>query len=115
MQNNFYGSSSYNFSNFQHVNLNSHASATPEIHMPMNNMMSSTNQYETLDVGNASRIQASVSPLYSLNNSQYAASQSNKSMDREIGHANTSYLVNYPQPSYATLHANNFTPQYATS
>jgi hypothetical protein len=35
-------------------------------------------------------------------------------MDREIGHANTSYLVNYPQPSYATLHANNFTPQYAT-
>jgi hypothetical protein len=97
MQNNLHASTSYNFRNMQHVNSNTHASATPEIHMPMNS------------------IQASVSPLYSsANNSQHVGSPSNRPMDREIGHATTSYLANYHQPSYATYHANNFSPPYAT-
>ena len=30
----------------QHMYPNSHASATPQIHMPMSNMMSSINQFE---------------------------------------------------------------------
>src|SRR3990170_4742677 len=47
IQNNLRASTSYNFSNMQHMYPNSHASATPQIYMPMNNMMSSVNQVET--------------------------------------------------------------------
>jgi hypothetical protein len=50
MQNNLHASTSYNFRNMQHVNSNTRASATPEIHMPMNSMVSLINKYETLDV-----------------------------------------------------------------
>src|SRR3954470_16799638 len=53
-------------SNMQHMYLNSHASATPEIYMPMNNMLSSVNQVETPHVGNLNNMQQSVSPFYSL-------------------------------------------------
>ena len=35
-------------------------------------------------------------------------------MDRRIGQANTCYLANYPQPSYATSHVTNFSAPYAT-
>ena len=64
MQNNLHASN--NFSNLQHVYSNSHASATPEIHMPMNNIMSSVNQHETPNVSNFSSTSESVSPLYSF-------------------------------------------------
>jgi hypothetical protein len=115
MQNKFHVSTSYNFRNLQHVNSNYRASSTPEIHMPMNNMVSLINQYETHDTRNSNSIHESVSHVYSsTNNSQYVGSPSNMPMDREIGHATTSYLANYPQPSYAIYHANNFSPPYAT-
>jgi hypothetical protein len=63
MQNNLHASTSYKFSNFQHVYSNSHALGTPKIHMSMNNMMSLINQYETPAVRNFNSIQSSVSPL----------------------------------------------------
>ena len=47
MENNLHASNSYDFSNVQHMYPNSHASATPQIHMPMNNMMGLVNQFET--------------------------------------------------------------------
>ena len=53
MHPNLHDSTSYNFSNMQHMYPNSHASATPQIYMPMNNMMSSVNQVETPYVGNS--------------------------------------------------------------
>ena len=43
IQSNLHASTSYDTSNMHHVYSNSHASATPQIHMPMNNMMSSVN------------------------------------------------------------------------
>lgn len=46
MQNNLHASTSYNFSNIHHMYSNSHASATTQIHMPMNNMMSFVIQFE---------------------------------------------------------------------
>ena len=36
-------------------------------------------------------------------------------IDREIGHATTSNLANYSQPSYATSYVTNFSAPYATS
>ena len=72
MQNNLHASN--NFSNLQHAYSNSHASATPETHMPMNNMMSSDNQHDTPNVINFNSMQESVSPFYaSANYSQYVA------------------------------------------
>ena len=65
MQQNLHASTSYNFSNMQHMYSNSHASATPEIHMPMKNMMSSVNQVETPHIGTSDSMQQSVSPFYS--------------------------------------------------
>ena len=50
IQNNVHASTSYNFSNMQHMYPNSHASATQQIHMLMSNMMSSINQFETPQV-----------------------------------------------------------------
>ena len=35
-------------------------------------------------------------------------------MDREIGHATTSYLANYPQPSYHAPYATNVSSSCAT-
>ena len=61
IQNNLHASTSYNFSNMQHMYPNSHASATPQIYMPMNNMMSSVNQVETPYVGTSNGMQQSVS------------------------------------------------------
>ena len=102
MQNNLHAST--HLSNLQHVNSNSHASATPEIHMPMNNMTNSVNPHETRDFRNFNGMQPSVSSLYSsANNLQSLDSSSNMPMDREIGHATTSHLLNYSQSSYATL------------
>ena len=47
IQSNLHVSTSYDTSNIQHMYPNSHASVTPQIHMPMNNMMSLVNQFET--------------------------------------------------------------------
>ena len=114
MQNNLHASN--NFSNLQHAYSNSHASATPEIHMPMNNMMSSVNQYETSNVSNFNSTSESVSRFYSsANHSQYVGSPSNMPMDREIGHATASNLANYSQPSYGTTFVTNFSAPYVTS
>ena len=72
MQNNFHASNSYDSSNVQHMYSNSHASATPQIHMPMNNMMGLVNQFETPHIKISSSIQESVSPFYSsATNLQY--------------------------------------------
>jgi len=91
---------------------NSHASATPEIRMPMN-MLSSVNQVETPHVGTFNNMQQGVSPFYSSAiKLQYV--NPNMPVDRGIGHATTSYSANYPQPSYATPHAVNFLAPYAT-
>jgi hypothetical protein len=110
MQNNLHA-----FSNLQQLS-NSHASATPEIHMPMNNMTSSVSLYETPNVRNFSSMQDSVSSSYSsVNSSQYMVSALNMPMDREIVHATASYLANYSQPSYATSFVTNYSAPYATS
>ena len=107
MRRNLHDSIPYNFSNMQHMYPNSHASATPQIHMPMNNMMSLVNQVETPYVGTSNGMQQSVSSSYSsANNLQYV--NPNVPVDRGIGHATTSYSANYPQPSYATPHVSNF-------
>ena len=112
VHNNPYASSS-SFSNMQHMYPNSHASATPQIYMPMNNMMSSVNQVETPHVGSSNSIQQSVSSFYSsATNLQYM--NQNMSVDRGIGHATTSYSANYPQPSYATPYVINSLAPYAT-
>ena len=96
------------FSNVQYVDPNSHASAAPANHMPMNNMANLVNQYETPNVRNFNNMQTSVSSFYSsVNNSQYASLSSNMPIDREIGRATTSYMANYSQPSYAAPHASN--------
>src|SRR3954463_11858576 len=98
VHNNVYALDS-NFGNIQRMYPNRHASATPEIYMPMNNMLSLVNQVETPHVGTLNNMQQSVSPSYSLApNFQYVNSSMNTPMDREIGHATTSYLANYPQP-----------------
>ena len=113
MQNNLHASNSYNFSNVQHMYPNSHASATPQIHMPMNNMMSLVNQFETPDVKLPNSTQESVSPFYlSATNLQYV--NPTLPMDGRIGHATTRYSVSYSQPSYATPHVSNFSALYTT-
>ena len=112
MQQNLHDSTSYNFSNMQHMYPNSHASATPQIYMPMNNMMSLVNHVETPHVGTSNSMQQSVSTFYSsANNLQYV--NPNVPVDRGIGHASTIYSANYPQTSYATPHATNFLAPYA--
>src|ERR1041385_1404851 len=83
--------------------------------MPMNNMLSLVNQVETHYVGAVSNIQQSVSSLYaSASSTQYVNSSMNTPMDREIGHATTSYLANYPQPTYATSYVTNVSSSCAT-
>ena len=92
---------------------NPHASATPQIHMPMNHMMRSVNQVETPHVGTFNNMQKSVSHFYSsAPNLQYV--NSNMPVDRGIGYATTSYSANYHQPSYATPHTSNVSAPYAT-
>ena len=111
---NLYASSS-NFGNMQHMYTNPHASATPEIYMSMNNMLSSVNQAETSYVGASSNVQQSVSHFYSsASSTQYINSSMNTPMDREIGHATTSYLANYPQTPYATSYVTNVSSSCAT-
>ena len=68
IQNNLHASTSYNFSNIQHMYPNSHASASPKMYMPMNNMMSSVNQVETPHIGTSDSMQQSVSTFYSSAN-----------------------------------------------
>ena len=92
--------------------IQTHASATPEIHMPMNNMMGLVNQFETPHVKIFNSIQESVSPFYSsATNLQYV--NATLPMDGRIGHATTSYSASYSQPSYATPHVSNFSALYA--
>ena len=75
MQNNLHASNSYDFSNIQHMYPNSHASATPEIVMLMNNIMSLVNQVETPLVRTSTSMRQSVSPFYSsVTNLQYTSS-----------------------------------------
>jgi hypothetical protein len=108
IENNLHALTSYNFSNLQHVYSNSHASATPDIYTPMNDVMSLVNQYETPNVINFSIMQNSVSPFYSsANNLQYFGSPSHMPMDRAIGDSTTSYLANYSQSSYTTPYVTN--------
>jgi hypothetical protein len=101
MQNNLRPSTYYDSSNLQHVYANSHASAAPEVHMPMNNVMSSVNKYETPNVINFNSMQNNDSSFYpSANNLQYFCSPSHMPMDREISHDTTNSLNNYYQPLY---------------
>ena len=112
IQSNLHVSTSYDTSNIQHMYPNSHASATPQIYMPMNNIMSSVNHVETPHVGTSNSMQQSVSTFYSsANNLQYV--NPNVPVDRGIGHVTTSYSANYPQTSYATPNATNFLAPYA--
>src|SRR3954463_877356 len=97
----------------RHMYSNSHASATSEIHMSVNNMMNSVDRVETPHVGTYNNMQQSVSPFYSsAPNFQYV--NSNMPVDRGIGHASTSYSANYHQPSYDTPHDTNPSVSYAT-
>ena len=113
MQNNLCASNSYDFSNMQHMYPNPQTSATPQIHMPMNNMMGSVNQFETPHVKISNSIEESVSPFYSsATKLQYV--NPTLPMDGRIGHATTSYSASYSQPSYATPHFSNFAAPYAT-
>jgi hypothetical protein len=92
---------------------NSHASATPQIVMPMNNMVSSVNKFETPHVRISNAMQESVSPFYSsATNLKYT--NSTMPMDGRIGHATASYSASYSQPSYATPHVSNFLAPYTT-
>jgi hypothetical protein len=112
IQSNLHASASYDTSNMQHMYPNSHASATPQIYMPMNNMMSLVNQVETPYVGTSNSMQQSVSTFSSsTNNLQYV--NPNMSVDSGIGHVTISYMANYPQTSYATRHATDFLAPYA--
>ena len=78
-------------------------------------MVSSVNQYEAPNVRDFDTMQASVSPFYaSASNTQYANLSLNMPMDREIGHATTSYLANYLQPSYHAPYATNVSSSCAT-
>jgi hypothetical protein len=83
--------------------------------MPMKNMMTSVTQYETPNVKKISSLQDSVSSFYSsVDSSEYIVSPAYMSMDREIEHATTSYLANYPEPSYVASYVTNFSAPYAT-
>ena len=113
MQNNFRASNSHDFSNIRHMYPNSHTSATPQIHMPMNNMMGLVNQFETPHVKISNSIQKSVLLFYSsATNLQYV--NPTLLMDRRIGHTATSYSASYSQTSYATPHVSNFSAPYTT-
>jgi hypothetical protein len=59
-------------------------------------------------------MQDSVSSFYSSVDTQYMVSDLNMLMDREIGHASTSYLANYSGPSYVAPYVINFSAPYAT-
>src|ERR1041385_1131677 len=97
----------------QHMYPNPHASANPQIHMPMNNMMSSVNRVETPHVGSSNSIKQSVSSFYSpATNLQYM--NQNMPVDRGIGHATKSHSTNYPEPSYVTPYDTNSLASYAT-
>ena len=113
MQNNLHVSNSYKFSNMQHMYPNSHASATPQIVMPMNNMVSSVNKFEIPNVRISNVMQESVSPFYSsASNVQYT--NPTMPMNERIDHAATSYSASYSQPSYATPHVSNYSAPYTT-
>ena len=113
MQNNLHASNFYDFSNIQHMYPNSHASATPQIHMPMNNMMGLVNQFETPHVKISNSIEESVSPFYSsATNVQYT--NPTMPMNERIGHATNGYLASYSQPSYVTPHVSNSSAPYTT-
>ena len=96
------------------MSLNSHASATPQIHMPMNNMMSSVNYYQTSQDENFNSMQRDISAYYSsATNPQYVSSSQNMPMDGRIGHVSRTYPATYSQSPYATAHVTNFPAPYA--
>lgn len=113
MQNNLHASDCYyDDSNGQYMSINSHASATPQIHMPMSNMMSSVNCYQTPHGQNFNIMQGDVSSYYSLATSPYYASSSrNMPMDEIIGHVSPTYPANYSH-SYAAPSVTNFSAPY---
>jgi hypothetical protein len=84
---------------------NSHASATPQIVMPMNNMVSSVNKFETPHVRISNAMQESVSPFYSsASNVQYT--NPTMPMNERIGHATTSIrpvILNRHMPHLMTI------------
>ena len=63
IQSNLHALSSYDTSNLHHMYPNSHASATPQIVMPMNNMVSSVNKFEIPHVRISNAMQESVHPF----------------------------------------------------
>ena len=81
--------------------------------MPMNNMVSLVNKFETPHVRISDAMQESVSPFYSsASNVQYT--NPIMPMNERIGHATTSYSASYSQPSYATPHVSNFSAPCTT-
>ena len=96
IQSNLHASTFYDTSNMHHMYPNSHASVTPQIVMPMNNMVSSANKFETPYVRFSNAMQESVSPFYSsASNVQYT--NPTMPMNERIGHATTSYSASYSQ------------------
>ena len=63
IKSNLHALTSYDTSNMHHMYSNSHASAIPQIHMLMNNMMSSIDRVETPHVGTYNNMQQSVAPF----------------------------------------------------
>ena len=113
IQSNLHASTFYDTNNMHHMYSNSHASATPQIVMPMNNMVSSVNKFETPHVRISNAMQESVSPFYSsASNVQYT--NTTMPINERIGHATTSYSASYSQPSNATPHVSNFLAPYTT-
>src|SRR4051812_13482007 len=81
--------------------------------MPMSNMVSLVNKFETPHVRISNAMQESVSPFYSsASNVQYT--NPTMPMNERIGHATTSYSASYSQSLYATPHDNNFSAPYTT-
>jgi hypothetical protein len=114
MQTNLHASNYYDASNRQHMSPNSHALATPQIHMPMNSMMSSVNHYQTSHDWSFNNMQGDVSAYYSSAISpQFASPSENMPMDGKIDHVSVTYPANYSQSTFATAHVTNFSAPYA--
>lgn len=121
MRNNLHASTSCYISNMQYVYLNSHASATSQLHMSMTNMMSSINHCETRHVRSFNGMQEGVSPFYSsVINSQHVSP--NMLMDVKIWSCHYQ-LFGYPSSTlmcytsyhyflapYKTIDIHNLTP-----
>ena len=75
----------------------------------MNNIEYSIDQHGTLH-----RLEDVLRFYSSAADSQYVGSSLNRPMDEGIGHASTSYLAGYSQPTYTSPHEINYSTPYAT-